>query len=311
MSTKHKQTRTQRMSHVSAITLMFALFAGSMVSCGDQPKPGCLTTTAPFAMKLIKMGPLRESTPGACTRVAPPSPGGPADDPFKNGPVSFNADPEVRVISYYEKDSKNQPNYDKGSVAIQTAEIGALAFTGPGGVDANVATDGKRYSFGAFSGTGPDADDFCMVPTLEPTHLMLTAVPDDPMTMEDETAPPVDMKLVWSNVKVYVTPASYATQIQADLEDTRVAPNGDVCTINYRAVAMAPAVPCGVPDADGAPMKNADGTFQTDEEQCNPLANPAMGRFLGSGISPNTNFICSPQSAFCVLDSDVVPALIP
>jgi hypothetical protein len=32
-------------------------------------------------------------------------------------------------------------------------------------------------------------------------------------------------------------------------------------------------------------------------------------RYTGSGISPNTKYICDPDSAYCVLDGETVPAL--
>jgi len=56
-------------------------------------------------------------------------------------------------------------------------------------------------------------------------------------------------------------------------------------------------------------MRNDDGTFMLDPTLCDTDANPDKGRYTGSGISPNTNFVCSPQTAFCVLNSDTVPAL--
>jgi hypothetical protein len=271
--------------------------------CGDQPKPNCLTSTAPFAMKLIeKPGSRQESTPGACASF---------------GPAAFNADPEVGFISYYALDPKGQPDYAKGSLAVQTTEIGTLFFTAQdAGID-NAATDGgKVYSLGPYNVPEPDADNICTVPTMSPTHIVLAeipATPDDPTTPDvDESAPgqpAVDALLVWSNMRVYVTPASFGTQVQGDLVDTRRTPTGDTCTISYSTVSLAPAVSCRLTDADGNPMMNTDGTYMVDATLCDPNADPTIDRFTGSGISPNTDFVCAPESGFCVVNGNTIPAL--
>jgi hypothetical protein len=142
----------------------------------------------------------------------------------------------------------------------------------------------------------------------------IPAVPDDPATADvDESAPgqpAVDATLVWSNVKVYVTAEIDGTQVSADLVDTRRTPAGETCVIHYLAVGMAPAVPCRALDPDsGDTLTNADGSFQLDPTACDPEADPDNGRPTGSGISPSANFECSPDSAYCVLQGDAVPAL--
>ena len=268
--------------------------------CGDQPKTNCLTSTAPFAMRLIEK--LRvESIPGACA-------------PF--GPAAFNDDPEVGFSSYYPRDSKGQPDYAKGSLAIQTAEIGNLVFPAEKAGILNTAPDGKRLSLGAYGVTEPNDKNMCPVPTLTPTHVALAAipaVPDDLATPDSDESvprqPAVDIKLVWSNVLVYVTAASFGTQVQAELLDTRAAEDGSTCAIQYRAVALAPAVACAMLDTDGNPVVNADGIKALDPTLCDPEANPGLGRFIGSGISPNTSFTCDAATAFCLLTGDSIPAL--
>jgi hypothetical protein len=283
--------------------VLLGLLAGTLggwAGCGDQPKTNCLTSTAPFAMKLIELSRV-ESVPGACATF---------------GPQTFNADPEVGFSSYYPQDTKGQPDYAKGSLAIQTAELGNLALTAEAAGVPNTATDGTRYSIGAYSVTEPNDKDMCPVPTLAPTHVVLAAipaVPDDPATPDtDESVPgqaAIDATLVWSNVYVYVTAASFGTQVQADLLDTRVAADGSTCAIQYRGVALAPAVACAMLDPDGKPLSNPDGSTTLDPTLCDPQANPGLGRFTGSGISPNTKYTCDPDSAFCVLTGDTVPAL--
>lgn len=268
--------------------------------CRDQPAPNCLASTAPFATKLTEVS-RAESTPGACAAF---------------GPETFNADPSIGMAAYYARDGKGQPAYAKGSLAIRTAEIGSLAATAEGFDVTNTAPDGQLYSFGAFTSGEPDDDGICRVPTLTPTRLVLpelAAVPDDPATEEDDESfpgqEPLDITLTWSNVEVYVTPASFGTQMSGELEDVRRTPDGAVCTIRYRALGLSPAVSCQAHDEEGEPLTNPDGTPQLDPTLCDPEANPALGRFLGSGISPSTRYVCDPVIAYCVIDGDSIPAL--
>jgi hypothetical protein len=283
---------------VSSATL--AVVASSFIQCGEQPKPSCITFVAGFAFRLIPQGMPVESAPGACANF---------------GPAGFNADPEAGVLSYYEKDDKGQPNYDKGSVAIQTQEIAGLVATAHEHGVENTG-DGKLYSFGPYSGGRPDDNDFCTVPTLSPTHIVLAEVPpvvDDPATMEDETfpgQPAQDITLTWSSLRVYVTAASFGTQLEVMLQDKRLTPAGDSCTYTYRALGLGPGVPCAKLDDNGDPVTDpTTGTTQTDVSACDPQPNTAAGRPLGSGISVNTNYDCDSETLFCTLKGDTVPAL--
>jgi len=299
MTTNTNHHQLQRPARDGAVGVVrwvvgLALGAGFLLGCGDQPKPNCITSLAPFAMKLIeKTGTRQESTPGACASF---------------GPAAFNADPEVGFTPYYALDAKSQPDYDKGSLAVQTTEIGTLFFNAEGAGIANTATDGgKVYSIGPFSVTAPDANNICTVPTLSPTHVVLAEIPAVPP--DDPGQPAVDAMLVWSNVRVYVTASSFGTQVQADLVDTRRTPTGQTCTISYNTVSLAPAISCRMTDADGNPMMNTDGTYVVDPTLCDPNPNPAVGRFTGSGISPSTDFVCTPESGFCVVNAETIPAL--
>ena len=88
---------------------------------------------------------------------------------------------------------------------------------------------------------------------------------------------------------MYVTADSFGTQTSATLEDRWRTPEGDTCTVKYKALGLAPAVSCQVLDADEAPIKKPDGTFEVDPTLCNPAADPSKMRYTGSGISPSTN----------------------
>lgn len=275
------------------------LGAGVSIGCVDQPRPHCIATTLPFALKLVR-GDVVESTPGAC-------------DPFFD---TFVVEPRIGLWPYYQSGSDGQPDYDRGSLAIQTADLGSLVYTAQDfGLD-NTAPDGQLYSYGDFESSEPDDENFCRVPELSPTHVLLPElmpVPDDPATPDvDESFPgqsPVNSTIVWSNLRVYVTAATFGTQLDATFTDTRVAPTGESCAISYSALGLAPAVRCAATDADGNEIVNADGTFAVDEELCNPQPNLAAGRPTGSGIAPNVSYECDPLTAYCLVTGDRVPAL--
>jgi hypothetical protein len=281
-------------------TLALLLAAAALGGCSDQPKPGCISTTNPFAVKLITVGEPLESVPGACTGF---------------GPDGFNALPEIGISPYYERGSDGQPNYDRGSIAIQTAEIGGVYYTAQG-FEVGNAVDGTIYSFGSFTSSEPGGDNFCNVPELTPTRLVLPAlaeIPDDPATEDADESfpgqPPVDATLAWSDVRIYVTADTFGTQMDGNLVDTRINAAGDTCTYTYRALGLAPAVACGATGDDGAPLFNDDGSPVLAPELCDPEADPDNGRPTGSGISPSANYECDPVTAFCVVAGDTVPAL--
>lgn len=278
-----------------------SLFAAAAVlaGCVDQPKPGCISTTNPFAVKLITVGEPVESAPGACMGF---------------GPAGFNALPEVGISPYYARGSDAQPDYDRGSIAIQTAELGTAFYTARG-FDVGNAVEGTIYSFGAFSSSKPGDDNFCSVPELTPTRLVLpelAEIPDDPTTEEDDESfpgqAPVDATLEWSNVRIYVTADTFGTQMDADLVDTRVNEAGASCTYTYRALGLAPAVSCQATDDEGTPLFDGDAPVLAPE-LCDPEANLAEGRPTGSGISPSARYECDRVTAFCVVEGDSVPAL--
>jgi hypothetical protein len=267
--------------------------AAAAVSC-DQPKPFCIVTPAPFAVRLDV-----ESQDGDC-------------DDF--GPASFNAAPEVGFAPYYQKDEKGQPDYRRGAVAIRTAEVAGLVTTAEG-FEVENSSGGKIYSMGDFATDQPDAEGICSVPTLSETRLVLDEVPaveDDPATEDEDESfagqAAQDIKLVWSDVKIVVTAALFGTQIEAKVTDTRVGPEGQTCTFTYRALGLSPAHTCYKTDEDGAPIMKDDGTYDIDPAQCDPEANPEEGRFTGSGISPLSNQECDAVTGYCLLVGDTFPA---
>ena len=298
--TVDSQTLVARLARARGRTLTWILIGGGVaaasatVSC-DQPKPFCIVTPAPFAVRLDEV-----SREGNC-------------DGF--GPDGFNADAVVGIAPFYQRDDRGQPDYRRGSIAVRTSEIGGLVAAAADFDVENSARDGQLYSMGDFAEELPDDNDICSVPELSRTHLVLEdlpEVPDDPATADEDESVPAqpaqDITLEWSNVKIVVSAALFGSQMEADLTDTRVAANGDTCTIKYHALGLSPAIHCYRSDEEGNPIVKDDGTYDVDPELCNPEADPEAGRFSGSGISPLSNTQCDAVTGYCLLLGDSVPA---
>jgi hypothetical protein len=272
-----------------------------LLGCADQPTPTCTTAPAAYAAKLFELD-RQESADGVCEGTL-----------AARGAV----DPVFGIATYYEQNAKGgRPNYERGSVAIRADEfVNLLGRAAELDVESSLP-DAKPYAFGAFKAPVADSSHFCSVPELSPAHIVLEevpAVPDDPDTEDDEALPAqpaVDIELVWSNVQIYLTPSLLGTQLSAELEDTRRRPDGERCVIRYRALALAPAVSCKKLLSDGeTPDTNEDGSFKADESLCSPEADVSQGRFQGSGISPDVAYECDPETFYCVIQGDSIPAL--
>lgn len=218
--------------------------------------------------------------------------------------------------------------------------------------------DCKINGVGAFTAVEPDTSDMCHTETIT-QHVVfpgtpvdvdggvecdiangdkdctdaiqgvdkVTCTPNDPM---DPTAgnecivtvnlPAADLAYEWSNLSVYVTAAAVGTQFSADLKLTL---NGSTC--QFKAIGMWPAVDCGVHDPDSGAVTG------TDPALCDPNADPANGRTVGSGINPDFGpVVCDTGIAIapvvdayytsvaqgfafsvprCALNADTIPAL--
>ena len=137
------------------------------------------------------------------------------------------------------------------------------------------------YAMGSFAQHFPDTNDMCQLTGLTPAAQTFAALP--------ATARPTDtVGYSWSNVNVYVTAAAQGTQFSADMTYTE---NG--CSASYQAVGVWPAVSCTdtVPDPTDPRGLNVIGQV-ANPDLCNPCAEPAKGRFVGSGIIPDFPVTC-------------------
>lgn len=293
---------------MKAVRTTIALFSlgAAQVGCADQPKPNCLTSQSAFVMKLFEdtSQPPTETVPGACEAANATT-------------TAFYQDPSVGLSPYYERDKKGQPDYRKGSIAIRTAELGNLEAAVMERSVPTPATN-QMYSLGKFSTSEPDGDDMCTAPQLSETRVVLPELPpvmDDPGTPDEDESEPgqdaVDVTQTWSDLKVYVTPASLGTQMEVKLRDVRVAPGGaGTCTRHYKGVGLSPAVSCVLTDTKtGKPVTNPDGTPVLDPTICDAEPNPDKFRFTGSGISPSAKTVCDQEIGYCVLAGDAIPVL--
>jgi hypothetical protein len=145
--------------------------------------------------------------------------------------------------------------------------------------------DKKPYALGTFASEYPDAVGMCRVIDLQPSGA------DSVVYM-------------WSNVSVYVTAADQGSQFSGDVTITV-----DGCAVRYHAVGLWPGVPCD------------DGNGNALPDLCNPCAEPDLGRFTGSGISPDARVVCKPifvhpdpyqrPANWCVLADGEPPVLDP
>jgi hypothetical protein len=208
-----------------------------------------------------------------------------------------------------EKDGPNTGTmadwWQGGSVAIGSERIGWLSDRGAESMVSDPNPAHKLYVVGNVP-TWP-TNDFCAVPQMKTPDAeidmpAIPAVPDNPMTMDDESKPPVEAThyvYKWTNVELLVRPDAIGTQMRGDLDYTR-----NDCTGKYRMKAVYPARNCESRTTPGQP----------DRELCNPSSQPDKGIFEGSGISPDFPVDCvefdpgtpsGPKRFFCMLTKDV------
>jgi hypothetical protein len=208
----------------------------------------------------------------------------------------------------FERDGPNtgtMADWNRGAVAIGSERIGWLIDRAAESMVTDPNTAHKLYTVGDFP--KEPTNDFCAVPQMrmpdaEIDMPALPAVPDNPMTTEDDSKPAVEAThyvYKWSNLEYLVRPDAIGTQLRADLEFTR---NG--CTAKYKVKAVYPARNCESRTTPGQP----------DPELCFPVAQPDKGIFEGSGISPDFPVDCvefdaasptGPKRFYCMLTKDV------
>jgi hypothetical protein len=208
----------------------------------------------------------------------------------------------------FERDGPNtgtMADWNRGAVAIGSERIGWLIDRAAESMVTDPNTAHKLYTVGDFP--KEPTNDFCVVPQMrmpdaEIDMPAIPAVPDNPMTTEDDSKPAVEATRYvykWSNLEYLVRPDAIGTQLRADLEFTR-----NTCTAKYKVKAVYPARNCESRTTPGQP----------DPELCFPVAQPDKGIFEGSGISPDFPVDCvefdaaSPTGAkrfYCMLTKDV------
>lgn len=277
------------MTHMHRSTVCLTLAASLFVAC-DQPEPKCNVARGAFWAKYTLL-----EGEGACAELL---------------------GEQLDVQSYYSQRSgaDTRPNFDDVSIAIQPMSITGALWNGAGVAEPNAGD--LPYALGKMTTTTPRAD-FCEAPELSTARLRLDAVPEHPI---DEcttapAAPAVDVTYVFSNVRVYYTPAAIGTQFEADLTYTQ-----DDCTAKYKVTAVYPMVACGntpAPPDDAeedastatgeeeAPAEDdAEGTddapvCESAPETAAPEADDTLCE--NAGIDPDYAVACDPDTLMCIL----------
>lgn len=163
---------------------------------------------------------------------------------------------DVLGLNVYYADGGGRPALDDSSVAIRPQYVNSLIFYAAERGIADLSTDAGVQGVGDFTGSTPNDQDFCEVPSFSSATVSIPDVPeqlevmDDPATEEDETvdyAPPQAATTItyeWSNMQVLVSAEAQGTQFAADLHFEQ-----DGCAADYHVTALYPATPCTA-DAD-------------------------------------------------------------
>ncbi|PTL78932.1 hypothetical protein [Vitiosangium sp. GDMCC 1.1324] len=178
----------------------------------------------------------------------------------------------VGLEKYFSKD-ENGPE----SVVIRSSRLGKLLTDEDVQVDPDAPN--QANSPGVLTTAAPGPDNFCEVPTLAPSRLVVRSTAGG-------SGPGMDLTYAWSNLRIYNTPDIPGTQFVADLRYTE---NG--CTAEYKVRGIWPVVSCAT---KGKP----------DESKCDPYADPPV-RLRGSGINPSFPVKCDPDALICVLTGEV------
>jgi hypothetical protein len=293
--------------YLSALSVL-GLFA---TGC-DQPSPKCSIARGQFAARYTLV-----SGTGECATLVGDT---------------LTADVYYEPIS----EDNQRPNLERPYVSITSDTLAGIYYHAAGRALAN--PEDKHYALGKFEKQEPSGD-FCVLPVLLPARVRLPALdPVEDMCNPAPGEPAIDVSYTWSNVKVYVTPDAYGTQLAADLTYTK-----DGCTAQYRMIAVYPVVACGVdttvadpapatdPDAgaadagiaqgmdaaadmDAAEPENDGSAEDPASDGACPPAEPEPGAQVpddslcasspGSGINPDFALACDPTLLLCVLKSE-------
>jgi hypothetical protein len=226
------------------------LAASTLGACGAyQQDPQCVVAKGAFAtVYTLKPG---HDTSAACAQLKPE---------------------RVGLEKYFSQDP-SAPD----TVAMRSRVVGDLLLNKSYQLDAD-APNSAVNSLGDLTTDAPLADNFCEVPQLNATHVVMRSTTGGASK---------SLTYGWSNLRIYNTPEIPGTQFTADLRYT-----ADGCTAEYSVKGIWPVVSCAT---SGKP----------DDVKCDPRPDPAAGRHRGSGINPIFPVKCDPVALICVLTGEV------
>lgn len=192
----------------------------------------------------------------------------------------------------------NKQQYDKGSIALRPETLGLLLERAQGYADETmtpISPEPEPNAQGKFTTGKPQLDDFCEIDELTPARATLPlvpAVPDDPMTMEDDESlpeqPAIDISYEFSNLRFLVTADAQGTQFTADLKYTQ-----DGCVAEYEVVGLYPVIGC-TNDKECLCLPHPEDATAEEKAECLP-----------TGINPDFAVKCfiepMQEQGVCVL----------
>lgn len=235
------------------------LFASTLGACGAyQQDPQCVVAKGAFAtVYTLKPG---QDASLACAQLAPQV---------------------VGLEKYFGQDSS-----DPDTVAMRSKVVGDLLVNTADDYQVDPDAPNQPNSVGVLTTDAPGPDNFCEVPALNATRLVVRSL---------SGGAGKSLTYGWSNLRVYNTAEIPGTQFTADLHYTE-----NDCTAEYTVKGIWPVVSCSKEiTVDGKKQK------VPDEVKCDPRPDPAAGRHRGSGINPIFPVKCDPVALICVLTGEV------
>ncbi|WP_394842580.1 hypothetical protein LZC95_36625 [Pendulispora brunnea] len=207
----------------------------------------------------------------------------------------------VYVNSYNDVGEEGKPDLEKVSAALMPKRFAEY-------LDRAEFPD-QLAAWGHFTNSEPSGN-VCNIPTLTETTKAfpaLDAIADDgdsPFADDDnnagrsaEVARTVSYK--WSNWQVYFTAAHAGNAFVIDLDYTVTNEGGAASTCKYQGVGLlfGQRPSC-------SKNTNADhakpGNYVAEAARCDSVAHPDLGLGTGSGVDPEANFACDPETLLCL-----------
>ncbi|WP_394832022.1 hypothetical protein LVJ94_36455 [Pendulispora rubella] len=266
--------RSLRVSRLAGAGIAASLAVVLGAAGCDQSTPLCRTGTGTYTVKYNLI-----SGSGACANLK-------ADIVYVN---SYNAVGE-----------EGKPDLEKVSAALMPKQFAEY-------LDRASFPD-QLAAWGSFT-TAEPSGNICSIPTLTETvkaFPALEAIPDDPENAGDSNisdkrdatvAQTVSYK--WSNWQLYFSAAHAGNAFLIDLDYTVTAEGGAASTCKYQGLGLLFGQRPSCSKNTNEDLKTP-GNYVAEAARCDAVAHPDLGLGTGSGVDPDANFKCDPETLLCV-----------